>query len=66
MLKELFEASPRPKAYETEEYRAKVEESGRRFLEPQEINLKIELSPGEKFRLERMSSDNKKQIFQGV
>ena len=47
--KELFEGSLRPKDYETEEYKAKVEESRRRFLEAQEINLKIELLPGEKW-----------------
>ena len=47
--KELFEASPRPKDYDTKQYKAKVEESRRRFLEAQEINLKIELLPGEKW-----------------
>ena len=41
--KELFEASPRPKNYETKEYKSKVEESRRRFFEAQEINLKIDL-----------------------
>lgn len=47
MLKELFEASPRPKDYETEEYKAKVERARKRFFEFQKIAMNVDTLPWE-------------------
>ena len=47
MLKELFEASPRPKDYETEEYKTKVELARKRFFEFQKIAINVDTLPWE-------------------
>lgn len=45
--KELFEASPRPKEYETKQYKAKVELARKRFFEFQKIAMNVGTLPWE-------------------